>query len=194
MMPQLSIDVNISPDVINAIQTILDIFASKLYKISNKFNNQFIYSVCFIYWAEEKRDRDHLLDRIQLLETEREEHLQKRNVECPCDCSLARDLANQRKRIKTEYENEVYTNYDTSKDELNAAFHSTSIEDDVVEPSQCQPYQSDSNKSKKITPFHGGHCFNEQNKENLNKCNLKANEKSPTVLSKNSKKVDVNII
>lgn len=144
--------------------------------------------------TEERKDRDRLLDRMKFLETERQNYLQKRDVGSPSDFPTTQELANQRKRIKTAFENGDHTNCDTSKDELNAAFHSTSIDDDVIEPSQCQPNQSDSNKSKKISPFYEGHGFNEHNKENQNKCNLKANEKSPTVLSKNSKKIDVNII
>lgn len=128
------------------------------------------------------------MDRIKFLETERADYLQQRDGRSPA----TKELANQRKRIKTEFENEDHSNYDdSSKDELNAAFHSTSIDDDVVEPTQCQPIQS---KSKTNSPFYGGHCYNEQNKENQNKSNLAANEKSPTVLSKNSKKIDVNLL
>ena len=76
----------------------------------------------------------------------------------------------------------------------NAAFHSSSIEDDVVEPTQCQTYQSESHKSKNVSPSSKERPFNEQNKENQNKSNENVNQKSPTVLSKNAKKNEVNIV
>lgn len=123
--------------------------------------------------------------------------MQLRDNKSPTDDSIKdhQALISQRKRIKTDCtENEDCTNYNTSKDELNSAFHSSSLEDDVIEPSQYQPYPIDLNKLKKNSPSHRGHRYNEQNKENQNKTNLKAIEKSPTVLSKNSKKVEVNHI
>lgn len=132
-----------------------------------------------------------------MLETERQEYLQLRDNKSPSDNSSIKPQTptNHRKRIKTEFENEDSTNLDTSKDELNAAFHSSSIEDDIVEPSQCLPHPTDAYKSKKKSPSRTGHRFNEQNKENLNKSNLKdANKKSPTVLVKNYKKTEVNLI
>lgn len=136
----------------------------------------------------ERKVCDSLSDRIKCLETE----LQKCNVPTiSLDCSTILEPTNQRKRIKTEFQNEDSTNYDTSKDELNSAFHSTSIEDDVIDPTQFEPHQSASKKLKKISPSNKGHSSNEQNKENQNMDNLKANEKSPTVLSKNSKKSEV---
>lgn len=144
--------------------------------------------------TEERKERDSLLDRIKCLETEKQAYLQKRDVENMFDCCTIQESTNQRKRIKTEFENENSMNYDTSKDELNAAFHSTSIEDDIVEPTQCDPYHSVSNKSKRTSPTNKSHGSNEQNKENQNKSNWKANEKSPTVLNKNSKKIEVNVV
>lgn len=131
-----------------------------------------------------------------MLETERQEYLHKRDIVSPADDSILTQT-NHRKRIKTDFENEDSTNYDTSKDELNSAFHSSIIsltEDDVIQPTPFQqPYRPNLNKSKKIaSPTYTSHCSpEEQNKENQNTSNPKDIEKSPTVLTKKSKKIEV---
>lgn len=123
-----------------------------------------------------------------------QEYFQKRDIESSFDCSTFQESTNQRKRIKTGCENKDYFYYETSNDELNAAFHSTSIEDDVVEPTQqYKPQQLEAHKSKKFSPFTKDHCTNEQNKENQRKSSLNAIEKSPTALSTNARRNEVNI-
>lgn len=141
---------------------------------------------------EVRQDRDDLLKRLKCLEFAEQEYLQKRGGESSFDCGTMKEPTNQRKRIKTEFENKDHSNCETPKDELNAAFHSTSIEDDVVEPTQCEPSPLVAHKSKKVSPFNRGQCSNEQNKEN--RSSLKAIEKSPTALGKSSKKTEVNVI
>lgn len=191
-MAQLFVAENISSDVLNAIQTILNAFSSKLCVLSIQQSS--IYLFPFSHLVELRQDHDDLLNRVKCLKCEERENSLKRDVESSFDCFMMQEPTNQRKRVKTDCENKDHSNYETSKDELNAAFHSTSIEDDIVEPTQCNPKVLGAHKSKRVSPFNRGQCSNEQNKENQNRNSLKAYEKSPTALGKNSKKTEVNII
>lgn len=191
IMAQLSIHMNISSDVLNAIQTILNVFASKCFESDvHWILNYTVLVVFFSSLAEEKKDRDCLLDRIKVLEAEKLEYSKNFNVDNTPVHSITSE-ANQRKRIKTDFDDDDYTIQDTSKDELNAAFQSSLIEDYIVEPTPCQR-RFDPDQSKIDCPSHTASY--EANKENQNKNKVNTNDKSPTVLSKSSKKKDVNMI
>lgn len=140
--------------------------------------------------TEEKKDNDRLLDRIKILEYEKQTLLQNLKVESSFDHSITTEVfAKQQKRIKTDFKNDECVNQDILKDELNAAFHSTSIGADIMESSQSEPSQCDPDKSKMYYSF-----SYDPEKENQNESNLNVNEKSPTVLSKNYTKSEVSVV
>lgn len=109
----------------------------------------------------------------------------------------------QRKRIKLEadqFDDSIHMKSvdDISNDELNAAFHLSMNEDEIIEPTPGKLYKPNPNILKKVTPIKSPISLNEQNKENdlnmtdgENLGNIAALERSPTVLSKYSNKMNV---
>lgn len=136
---------------------------------------------------------------MKLLEMEHKQSMEMKCNHSPSDGIMAIDLnESHRKRIKTEQIKQSISTispYNISNDDLNAAFH----EDDIIEPTQYPPSKFNVHKPKKNSPSHNDRTTKDLNKENDDRIanqNISSpipTTKSPTVLSKQTSKLDVSL-